>query len=549
MNESGRRGGMRRAGASDGGEGGDGGWAAERWWDRTRYYLAGQIQEPGGIASDASAHSGFLYAVPVTFNRAGTITDIGGYWGNATGGATNKATFALYASERADPWQPTVLLYAFQCNGNGVPAGPNGNYHGTPGLEVEAGETIWFVTNCDVGMDAGGNFALYSGRGVPVLGSAYDPTTGVREDPFEQVYIGWKVPLSPYQYPPPNPFPTCVHATHAVASNVELPSFWYRFDGGESTGMGRGPVGARGPIGADGPIGPSGGPPGPAGAAGATGAPGAAGAAGTSGLPYAGSIFSMTGPGGAAAPVGLWDFTKFDPALTLAQNLAAANLSGNASNDLVAVGAPVYDFSAKSTMLGSAYFRQPSAQNPNGGALRVTGGTRAQTNTTSAALQITGALTVEILAAGGDGDSAGFYYLQMFNPGGRSTDADNRLFSLYYDATTAFGYYFHGTAGAAGAVTTLISAPGNPVGAGPQHLTLVRKATGEACLYVNGRAVSAFAVPTGAAVPVGGANAKLLIGNISGGGGTITHAVRIFAAELSPAQVEESYQRTWFGAR
>jgi hypothetical protein len=265
-----------------------------------------------------------------------------------------------------------------------------------------------------------------------------------------------------------------------------------------------------------------------------------------------GSIFSMVGPLGAVAPVVAYDFTRYDPALTSAQNITAANLSGTAALDLTIVGSAQAGFL---TLSGSAqsspYAWTPVGASAEGGALFSGSGTDyAATTGSPAALQILGALTVEWLGyvtviPGGTGDCYFFHFA-----GSGETEATNQLYGLIWVNTgTAWKANHETGAGVDSAASLLTSARTmfNDVRANPLHITLTRSAAGSAKLYFNGRLAAAAVTATPSALPTGGTSGNLSIGSGSDAAVRLaTLGLRVFGAELTAAQVQESYRRTLF---
>jgi hypothetical protein len=112
-----------------------------------------------------------------------------------------------------------------------------------------------------------------------------------------------------------------------------------------------------------------------------------------------GSIFSMDGPAGAPNAVAAYDFTQFDPTKTLTQNLQGTNISGNAAYDLVPVGTPSYDYSAKLSAGNGIYPYQSSVLGGGLQAETLVSSLKGATTNLGANnnLRITGALTFELL--------------------------------------------------------------------------------------------------------------------------------------------------------
>jgi hypothetical protein len=263
-----------------------------------------------------------------------------------------------------------------------------------------------------------------------------------------------------------------------------------------------------------------------------------------------GSIFSMVGPAGATAPVVAYDFTLYDPALTIAQNLAAANQSGNSAYDLTAVGGAKIDYLA----LGgdpnqTPYGFTPFACSDQGGALKTGRQTDYVLGTGSpAALQILGALTVEWLGYVVVAPSGSDMYMWDFSAAGETTAA-NQLYLLRW-STAGQWEYVHETGLGTDTTKTLLITPVAQLAdlvCNPALITLTRRAsTGELVLYINGRpCVEPDAGVT--AFPTGGTTANLSIGYGASNSRSEVLGVRIFSVELTAAQVRASYQRTFFG--
>jgi hypothetical protein len=265
----------------------------------------------------------------------------------------------------------------------------------------------------------------------------------------------------------------------------------------------------------------------------------------------AGSIFSMTGPAGASAPIVVYDFTQFDDALTAAQNLTAANQSGVAALDLTAAGSAVHQRQTWTGSTGQAPFAlTPIAASVEGGGLTSGSGTDyAETSGSPAALRLQAALTVEWLGYVGEVPGAGVD-MQFFNytAGGGETQAENSQYCVFFNGTTGSLTYFHesgaGVDGTVGFFLTTAADFAVPLGV-PLHLCLTRSAAGLVNLYINGRMAGPAGTAASSALPDGGTSANLRIGQ--GGGQLVTSAVRIFDVALTPAQARASYHRTMYG--
>lgn len=280
----------------------------------------------------------------------------------------------------------------------------------------------------------------------------------------------------------------------------------------------------------------------------------------STGADTAGSIFSMTGPGGAADPVVAYDFTKFDPALTTAQNLTAANMSGNANLDLVAVSGAKIDFLTLSGDAGqSPYAWTPFACRSDGGALKTGffGGVDAyvETSATPSEIRSQAAMTAEWLGYVTENPTANAaLFISML--GATEAEADNIQYQLFHDAgTQVWGYAHENGAGAdnAGAFFLTPAADFTQTISNPIHLALTRASGGlgvgrSVRMYINGRLAQIASGITGvSALPTGGTSAKLRISSSTGSGRFETLGVRLFDAELTADQVRESYRRTAFG--
>jgi hypothetical protein len=261
----------------------------------------------------------------------------------------------------------------------------------------------------------------------------------------------------------------------------------------------------------------------------------------------AGSIFSMTGPAGASAPIVVYDFTQFDDALTAAQNLTAANQSGVAA----LAGSAVHQRQTWTGSTGQAPFAlTPIAASVEGGGLTSGSGTDyAETSGSPAALRLQAALTVEWLGYVGEVPGAGVD-MQFFNytAGGGETQAENSQYCVFFNGTTGSLTYFHesgaGVDGTVGFFLTTAADFAVPLGV-PLHLCLTRSAAGLVNLYINGRMAGPAGTAASSALPDGGTSANLRIGQ--GGGQLVTSAVRIFDVALTPAQARASYHRTMYG--
>ncbi len=260
-----------------------------------------------------------------------------------------------------------------------------------------------------------------------------------------------------------------------------------------------------------------------------------------------GSIFSMVGPGGAAAPIVAYDFTQLDPGLTSAQNLAAANMSGNSAYDLISDdGTDILVYSAlggdQRQMVPHA---MPFAARPDGGGLLTAGNgvtsQFARTNGSPTGLRLAGAFTGEILLSVVTLTAGNQFHAFSYVGGG-----GNAQYLLFWDNTGTAWKYLHQHGAAVSDTVTLHSTSAavetNQI---LQHFVLTRAANGlDLKLYRNGRLVGAGASVGNA--PTGGAGAELRIGQAVASR-LCTLGARFFDVELTAAQVRESWQRTSFG--
>jgi hypothetical protein len=263
-----------------------------------------------------------------------------------------------------------------------------------------------------------------------------------------------------------------------------------------------------------------------------------------------GSIFSMVGPGGASDPVVAYDFTKYDPSLSDAQNLLNANLSGDSTLDLTAVGAAKIIYLANSNNTGqSPYALTPFGGRSDGGALQAGGQANyVVTSGAPSAIRFTGAMTAEILLyfteqASGVDD----LYLYNFAAAGE-TEAANNLYELAWFTGTQIWHYLseHGAGvdDTAGFFTSPLAQQTDMLFV-PALFTLTRSASRKVNLYVNGRAT--FGEQTIASMPTGGTTSNLSIGFGATANKFAILGFRLFGADLTPAQARESYLRSMFG--
>lgn len=277
---------------------------------------------------------------------------------------------------------------------------------------------------------------------------------------------------------------------------------------------------------------------------------------GAGGASIDGSVLSMVGPGGASNPVVAYDFTKFNPALTNAQNITAANLSGNSAFDLAAGSAgTVHGFLAKSgDPQGTPYGWTPLACRSDGGAVFTGSGTDfVETAASPSALQFLGAMTAEWLGyitviPGGASDVRLF---QFQDNSGSEVEAENDLYRLVWiNADTTWKYQHENGAGTdcTAGFFNFARLQFTEWRTNPQHVVLTRSAAGDVNMYINGRKVASQATPAPNALPTGGTASNLRIGVGSDAAVRMANlGFRLFGVELTAAQVRASYQRTFFG--
>lgn len=269
-----------------------------------------------------------------------------------------------------------------------------------------------------------------------------------------------------------------------------------------------------------------------------------------------GSIFSMVGPAGAANAAVVYDFTRYDPAYTLANNLIYSNQSGTAAFNLAAVSSPTYTFSS---LTGGGALTPSFSANVQGGCLSVTGANGAITSLgTDNTLRITGAITIEVLTniaslSTTTGDA--ITLLNMSAAG--ETEDTNILYQLSVEVTAGPVYnvsYFAEHGVGVNITASNFAVIASPVGS-LTHFALTRKSTGEIVGYINGRPCSSLITPTdagggGVIVPTRGANPtqNLTLNPTSNGTKTLSYyAIKITGAEFTPAQIQASYHLTMNG--
>jgi hypothetical protein len=268
-----------------------------------------------------------------------------------------------------------------------------------------------------------------------------------------------------------------------------------------------------------------------------------------------GSVMSMVGPGGAAAPIVAYDFTRYDPAASDAANLVAANQSGNSAYDLTAVGGGLIRYQSQtSSPSQSPYGWTPSACSVEGGALTsvVGGADYAATTGSPAPMQLLGAFSAEWLGYI-TATPTGNFVLFSFDGGASETEANNILYRLTYVVADNQWEYFHEAgAGTDSAVAWFVDGGGEADIAANKHnpmlFTVTRNGSdGNVALYINGRRAGTADDGSTGDFPTGGTTSNLNISPGGTNGRQLTLAFRLFNVELTAAQVRASYQRTFFG--
>lgn len=266
-----------------------------------------------------------------------------------------------------------------------------------------------------------------------------------------------------------------------------------------------------------------------------------------------GSIFSMVGPGGAAAPIVAYDFTRYDASLTVAQNLANANMSGVAAYDLIQAGSAAIVFQSFSASgLATPYGFTPFACSPDGGALcGITGGSDyATTSGAPAGLQLLGAMSAEWLGLIPTTPTGNMILFDLGASG--ETEATNVLYLLQYSVGSNRWEYVHESGLGTDSTVWWFADNGGEASIvnkfSPLHMTITRDGTsGDVALYINGRLVGPPSDGSVTDFPTGGTSGNLQIG--VGGTNTIplTLGFRLFDVKLTAAQAQASYRRTFFG--
>ncbi len=272
----------------------------------------------------------------------------------------------------------------------------------------------------------------------------------------------------------------------------------------------------------------------------------------------------MVGPGG-TSPVVAYDFSKFDPALSTAQNLVAANMSGDSALDLVAVGAAKIDYLTLSGDTGqSPYGWTPFSCRSDGGALKSGfhggGDSYATTAGAPAAIRFQAAMTAEWLGYVTEnvGAVGGPHLVACLAAG--ETEAANIQYALVPQviAGNIHWRYAHEDGAGSDDVCHFFITPDADFAQtifNPVQLVITRASGGlgvgtSVRFYINGRLAQIASAITGVSpLPTGGTSANLRISsaNDSTTAKFETLGVRLFDVELTAAQVQESYRRTFFG--
>jgi hypothetical protein len=113
----------------------------------------------------------FIYAFPVTFDRAGTITALGQHIGQNTG----KVFMGVYDTDPSTPQTPRTLLFSVEKTAPGFnqPVTSTGLT-----IQVTAGQTIWFAAVYDNNGVAGGCINIPPNAIVTQWGTDWDGVTG-----------------------------------------------------------------------------------------------------------------------------------------------------------------------------------------------------------------------------------------------------------------------------------------------------------------------------------------------------------------------------------
>jgi len=182
------------------------------------WYAPGALQTTvNTILTMAASPANLLYAVPVCFWSAGTITDTAIYL-QSSGGANAAIYGAIYRDAGLIPgariWsgqatEPSLAVALTQFNGLG--------------LTVSKGELLWFVS---ISKDGTASTINVEPRCMhPVLGTLVDGTGG--SNPKRTLGVGYKVSFAYGQ--PPDPWAGNTIGLNGDDSSVGWPSILYKF--------------------------------------------------------------------------------------------------------------------------------------------------------------------------------------------------------------------------------------------------------------------------------------------------------------------------------
>jgi hypothetical protein len=253
----------------------------------------------------------------------------------------------------------------------------------------------------------------------------------------------------------------------------------------------------------------------------------------------------MTPPTGATAPVVAYDFTKWDPALTELQNVAAANQSGVAAYNITTkVGTASHGYW---TTYDSGYCMWPYAASSDGACIRnSTVDNYWCTDVVDDSLLITGALTLEALVTINGFPGSGVGYFLLCGDSGE-TSTDNYLYSLGLTTSAVFTYFSEYGSGLDISIASPFACSIVPEQSPPSLFAITRQANGAVRFYLNGRRVSDLITPGGTIIPTYTEPHEQKLKFVAGYGTYSMLGARIFNTELTGAQIRESYNRTMFG--
>lgn len=282
-------------------------------------------------------------------------------------------------------------------------------------------------------------------------------------------------------------------------------------------------------------------------------------------LSSAGSVFSLTGPLGAASAALGWDFSRYNPTLTVAQNLYNCNISGDPLNATpVAAGSPTYGYRR---LLAGGFGLGPALASSQGGSLQDDVGTNASGSVGNSVwstpadnlIRITSELTIEALfSISAMTTATGDNWSIVACCGEGETEGANILYQITMTVSAGpvftIGYVAEHDAGVN--ITATLAVIQNPLSVGNMLWTLTRDVTGRVRFYIDGQAVSALITPTdggggGVILPTRGASPvqTLQLSRVGTQGTNLKQwqALKITPACFTEAQVNESYRRSLFG--